>query len=122
FYPDIYDFHYFASKELTSAGVPEEKDVRWLGDEWEWDVDTYEEGWYQSALPKGWDRTRPREDRYHWSDLYIDTSVDALMVSVPASPTVCKPCKCFAFAGLANCQLPFTLYIKQQGGRYLYAS
>ncbi|MDR0456288.1 MAG: methyl-accepting chemotaxis protein [Treponema sp.] len=82
FYPEIFDFHYFASKELTSAGVPEEKDVRWLGDEWEWDVDTYEEGWYQSALPKGWDRARPREDRYHWSDLYIDTSVDALMVSV----------------------------------------
>ena len=82
FYPDIFDFHYFASKELTAAGVPAEKDVRWLGDEWEWDVDTYEEGWYQSALPKGWDRSRPRDDRYYWSDLYIDTSVNALMVSV----------------------------------------
>jgi len=82
FYPDIYDFHYFASKELTAAGVPAEKDVRWLGEEWAWDVDTYEEGWYLSALPKGWDRSRPREDRYHWSDLYVDTSVDALMVSV----------------------------------------
>jgi methyl-accepting chemotaxis protein len=90
FYPDIYDFHYFASKELTAAGVPEEKDVRWVGydvqtdeaSEWAWDVDTYEEGWYLSALPKGWDRSKPRESRYHWSDLYIDTSVDALMVSV----------------------------------------
>ncbi|MDR2718265.1 MAG: cache domain-containing protein, partial [Treponema sp.] len=90
FYPDIYDFHYFASKELTAAGVPEEKDVRWVGydvqtdeaSEWAWDVDTYEEGWYLSALPKGWDRGRPRESRYHWSDLYVDTSVDALMVSV----------------------------------------
>jgi len=90
FYPDIYDFHYFASKELTAAGVPAEKDVRWVGydvktdeaNEWVWDVDTYEEGWYQTVLPKGWDRSKPRENRYHWSDLYIDTSVDALMVTV----------------------------------------
>jgi len=90
FYPDIYDFHYFASKQLTTAGVPAEKDVHWLGydvstddtSEWAWDVDTYEEGWYLSALPKGWDRSRPRETRYNWSDLYIDTSVNALMVSV----------------------------------------
>jgi len=90
FYPDIYDFHYFASKQLTAAGVPEEKDVKWVGydvqtdeaSEWAWDVDTYEEGWYLSALPKGWDRSKPRESRYHWSDLYIDTSVNALMVSV----------------------------------------
>jgi len=90
FYPDIYDFHYFASKELTAAGVPAEKDVRWVGydvqtdeaSEWVWDVDTYEESWYQVVLPKGWDRKRPREDRYHWSDLYIDASVNALMVTV----------------------------------------
>ena len=90
FYPDIYDFHYFASKELTAAGVPAEKDVKWVGfdvqtddaSEWEWDVDTYDEGWYQVVLPKGWDRRRPREERYYWSDLYIDTSVDALMVTV----------------------------------------
>jgi methyl-accepting chemotaxis protein len=82
FYPDIYDFHYFASKEMTAAGIPAEKDVRWVGNEWAWDVDTYNEDWYQNALPKGWDRSKPREDRYHWSDLYIDTSVNALMVSV----------------------------------------
>jgi len=90
FYPDIYDFHYFSSKQLTAAGVPAEKDVKWVGydvqtdeaNEWVWDVDTYEEGWYLSALPKGWDRSKPREGRYYWSDLYIDTSVNALMVSV----------------------------------------
>jgi len=90
FYPDIYDFHYFSSKELTAAGVPAEKDVKWVGfdvqtdsaNEWTWDVDTYEEGWYLSALPKGWDRNKPREGRYYWSDLYVDTSVNALMVSV----------------------------------------
>jgi methyl-accepting chemotaxis protein len=82
FYPDAYDWHYFSSKVLTSDGVPKERDVEWQDSEWEWDVDTYEEGWYQIALPKGWDRNSPREDRYYWSDLYIDTSVDALMVSV----------------------------------------
>ncbi|GHV71063.1 hypothetical protein AGMMS49928_21290 [Spirochaetia bacterium] len=87
FYPNVYDFHYFASKalgtsSLGSAGVPSERDVKWLGDEWEWDVDTYEEGWYQIALPKGWNRSSPRDARYYWSELYVDTSVDALMVSV----------------------------------------
>jgi signal transduction histidine kinase/CheY-like chemotaxis protein len=90
FYPDIYDFHYFASKELTAAGIPSEKNARWVGydvntdeaNEWKWDVDTYEEGWYQVALPKGWDRARPRKNRFYWSDLYVDTSVNALMVTV----------------------------------------
>jgi two-component system, sensor histidine kinase and response regulator len=90
FYPDIYDFHYFVSKKLAAAGVPAEEDVRWVGydvqtdeaNEWKWDVDTYEEGWYQVALPKAWDRTMPRENRFYWSDLYIDTSVNALMVTV----------------------------------------
>ena len=90
FYPDVYDFHYFASKELTASGVPAEQDVHWVGydvqtdeaNEWVWDVDTYEEGWYLSALPKGWNRGVPRSTRYHWSELYIDDSVNALMVSV----------------------------------------
>jgi methyl-accepting chemotaxis protein len=82
FYPDVYDFHYFASKVLSAAGVPPEREVRWTGDEWAWDVNTYEEGWYLAALPKGWDRAMPRQSRYHWSELYEDTSVNALMVSV----------------------------------------
>jgi len=82
FYPDVHDFHYFVSKELTAAGIPSENGVRWVGGEWAWDVDTYQEGWYLAALPKGWNRTVPREKRYHWSELYVDTSVDALMVSV----------------------------------------
>jgi len=82
FYPDVHDFHYFVSKELTTAGIPSENNVRWVGGEWAWDVDTYEEGWYQAALPKGWNRTTPREKRYHWSELYVDASVNALMVSV----------------------------------------
>jgi methyl-accepting chemotaxis protein len=82
FYPDVHDFHYFVSKELTSAGIPAEEKVRWVGGEWAWDVNTYEEGWYLAALPKGWNRATPREKRYHWSELYVDTSVDALMVSV----------------------------------------
>jgi methyl-accepting chemotaxis protein len=82
FYHDVHDFHYFVSKELTAAGIPLENNVRWVGGEWAWDVDTYEEGWYQAALPKGWNRATPREKRYHWSELYVDTSVDALMVSV----------------------------------------
>jgi methyl-accepting chemotaxis protein len=81
FYQDVRDFHYFASKDI-SAGVPSENNVQWLGNEWEWDVDTYEQSWYVDALPKGWDRSRPREKRYHWSELYVDTSVNALMVSV----------------------------------------
>ncbi|GHV76245.1 hypothetical protein AGMMS49942_10660 [Spirochaetia bacterium] len=75
FYPGVYDFHYFASKDVTSEG-------KWVGDEWAWDVETYEEGWYQIALPKGWNPSIPRERRYYWSELYVDTSVDALMVSV----------------------------------------
>jgi methyl-accepting chemotaxis protein len=83
FYPDVYDFHYFASKALTAAGkVPAERDVQWTGNEWAWDVDTYEESWYQTALPKGWNRSTPREKHYYWSELYEDTSVNALMVSV----------------------------------------
>jgi methyl-accepting chemotaxis protein len=82
FYPDVYDFHYFASKELTAAGVPAERNVKWAGNEWEWDVDTYEESWYQIALPKGWDRSAGRDAHYYWSELYEDTSVNALMVSV----------------------------------------
>jgi methyl-accepting chemotaxis protein len=82
FYPDVRNFHYFVSKELTAAGIPSELNVRWVGGEWAWDVDTYKEGWYLSALPDGWNRAVPREKRYHWSELYVDTSVDALMVSV----------------------------------------
>jgi len=82
FYHDVHDFHYFVSKELTAAGIPSEKNVHWVGGEWAWDVNTYEEGWYLAALPKGWNRAVPREKRYHWSELYVDTSVDALMVSV----------------------------------------
>jgi methyl-accepting chemotaxis protein len=82
FYPDIYDFHCFVSKDLSVPGVLSENDVRWAGDTWEWDVDTYDEGWYQAALPKGWNRATPRASRYHWSELYVDTSVNVLMVSV----------------------------------------
>jgi methyl-accepting chemotaxis protein len=87
FYPDVYDFHYFASKKpgtlgLFESGGLKESGVQWTGSEWEWDVDTYGEGWYQSALPKGWDRSVPRDKRYYWSELYTDTSVNALMVSV----------------------------------------
>ena len=80
FYPDVYDFHFFASKDLT--GSLAENNVRWIGDEWAWDVDTYEEGWYLSALPKGWNRSTPRSERYYWSELYEDTSINVLMVSV----------------------------------------
>jgi len=82
FYPDVHDFHYFVSKDISSGGIPPENSVRWVGGEWAWDVDTYEEGWYKVALPKGWNRATPREKRYYWSELYVDTSVDALMVSV----------------------------------------
>ncbi|GHU33863.1 methyl-accepting chemotaxis protein [Spirochaetia bacterium] len=82
FYPEDYDFHHFVSKILTAQGIPDEKSVQWLGDEWAWDVDTYEEGWYQIVLPKGWSRSSPRDKRHYWSELYIDTSVNALMVTV----------------------------------------
>jgi methyl-accepting chemotaxis protein len=82
FYPDVYDFHYFASKVIGPSGLPTEKDVTWAGDEWAWDVDTYEEGWYRIALPKGWNKATPRDQRYYWSELYVDTSVNVLMVSV----------------------------------------
>jgi methyl-accepting chemotaxis protein len=82
FYPDVYDFHCFVSKDLSAPGGLSENNVQWAGDTWEWDVDTYDEGWYQAALPKGWNRATPREGRYYWSELYVDTSVDVLMVSV----------------------------------------
>ncbi|MDR0443447.1 MAG: methyl-accepting chemotaxis protein, partial [Treponema sp.] len=82
FYPNIHDFHCFVSKELSAGSLPTERNVVWLGDEWEWDVDTYDEGWYLTALPNGWNRSSPRQDRYYWSELYVDTSVDALMVTV----------------------------------------
>jgi methyl-accepting chemotaxis protein len=78
FYPDVYDFHFFASKE-AGGGTGEPK---WAGNEWEWEVSTYDESWYQSALPKSWNRALQREERYYWSDLYVDTSVDTIMVSV----------------------------------------
>ena len=83
FYPDVRDFHCFVSKVLSSGGqLPSEKEVRWAGDEWAWDLDTYEEGWYLSVLPKGWDRSRPRDTRYNWSELYVDESIDVLMVTI----------------------------------------
>jgi len=82
FYPNVYDFHFFASKVIGPAGLPSENNVVWAGDEWAWDVDTYEEGWYRIALPKGWNPQTPRDQRYYWSELYVDTSVDVLMVSV----------------------------------------
>ncbi|MDR2516160.1 MAG: bacteriohemerythrin [Spirochaetaceae bacterium] len=82
FYPGVYDFHYFASKNLAAGTIPPERDVTWAGSEWEWDVDTYAEGWYQIALPAGWNRAIPRENRAYWSELYVDTSVNVLMVSV----------------------------------------
>ena len=71
FYPDQYDFHLYSSKEgskVTGA--------------WTWDVSTYDEGWYQSAIPKGWDITKKRDQSQYWSELYIDTSINVLMVSV----------------------------------------
>jgi methyl-accepting chemotaxis protein len=77
FYPAQQDFHYFASKAIKSDGS-----FDWADGEWEWDVDTFEEGWYLSALPKGWNRARARDRRYYWSELYIDMSVNVLMVSV----------------------------------------
>jgi methyl-accepting chemotaxis protein len=82
FYPDVYDFHFFASKVIGSSGLPSENNVVWAGDEWAWDVDTYEEGWYCIAIPKGWNLQMPRDQRYYWSELYVDTSVNVLMVSV----------------------------------------
>jgi methyl-accepting chemotaxis protein len=82
FYKDVHDFHCFVSKELTSVGIPSEQNVRWVGDEWAWDVDTYEEEWYQIALPNNWNRSEKRDKRYYWSELYIDESVNALMITV----------------------------------------
>jgi methyl-accepting chemotaxis protein len=79
FYSDEYDFHFFASKALDGASA---SNVRWLGNEWQWEVDTYTEEWYQVALPPTWNRNTVRDQRYYWSELYIDTSVGALMVSV----------------------------------------
>ncbi|MDR1986414.1 MAG: methyl-accepting chemotaxis protein [Treponema sp.] len=81
FYPEIEDFHYFASKSLdTIASKPQ--DIQWMGDEWAWDVATYETDWYQVAVPPGWNMRQKRDQRYYWSELYIDTSVNALMVTI----------------------------------------
>ncbi|MDR2418200.1 MAG: HAMP domain-containing protein, partial [Treponema sp.] len=81
FDPAVEDFHYFASKSLnTIAAAPSQ--IYWMGDEWEWDVATYEEDWYQVAVPKGWDIRQKRDQTHYWSELYIDASVNALMVTI----------------------------------------
>jgi methyl-accepting chemotaxis protein len=81
FYPDIEDFHYFASKYLDTLQLSADK-IIWLGNEWAWDVATYEEDWYQVAVPKGWNPEQKRDKRYYWSEIYIDMSVNALMVTI----------------------------------------
>ena len=77
FYPDVRDFLLFLSKE-----DPKERNPDKIPAAWAWDVDTFAEGWYQVALPKGWNRATPRDKRSYWSELYVDTSVNVLMVSV----------------------------------------
>ena len=77
FYPDIHDFHLFISKKDPAETNPDK-----IPAEWTWDVDTFAEGWYQIALPQGWDRAKARDQRGYWSELYVDTSVNVLMVSV----------------------------------------
>jgi methyl-accepting chemotaxis protein len=81
FYPEIEDFHYFASKSLDTIDSSP-KNIQWMGDEWAWDVATYKTDWYQVAVPQGWDIRQKREQRYYWSELYTDTSVNALMVTI----------------------------------------
>ncbi|MDR0629518.1 MAG: methyl-accepting chemotaxis protein [Treponema sp.] len=81
FYPEIEDFHYFASKSLDTIDSSP-RNIRWMGDEWAWDVATYETDWYQVAVPQGWNLGQKRDQRYYWSELYTDTSVNALMVTI----------------------------------------
>ena len=77
FYPDVRDFLLFLSKENPMESNPDK-----IPPAWEWDVDTFAEGWYLVALPQGWDRAKARDKRGYWSELYLDTSVNVLMVSV----------------------------------------
>jgi methyl-accepting chemotaxis protein len=81
FYPEIEDFHYFVSKSVDTIDSPA-KDIQWMGDEWTWDVATYEADWYQVAVPQGWNIAQKREQRYYWSELYTDPSVNATMVTI----------------------------------------
>ncbi len=77
FYPEQFDFHLYVSKSDPRISNPDQVNA-----EWTWDVKTYEEGWYQSAIPRGWNRSIPRDQRHYWSELYVDTSINVLMVSV----------------------------------------
>jgi hypothetical protein len=43
---------------------------------------TYETDWYQVAVPQGWNIAQKREQRYYWNELYTDTSVNVLMVTI----------------------------------------
>ena len=71
FDPTQKDFHLYSSR--NGNGV---------NSSWQWDVSTFDEGWYQIAIPRGWDVTQKREQRLYWSELYVDTSINVLMVSV----------------------------------------
>ena len=77
FYPGTRDFLLFLSKSNPAESNPDK-----IPAHWSWDVDTFAEGWYQVALPPNWDRSKAREQRRYWSELYVDTSVNVLMVSV----------------------------------------
>ncbi|MDR1325875.1 MAG: methyl-accepting chemotaxis protein [Treponema sp.] len=81
FYPEIEDFHYFASKSLDTIDASP-RNIQWIGDEWIWDVATYEADWYQIAVPQGWNPQQKRDQQHYWSELYTDTSVNALMVTI----------------------------------------
>ena len=71
FDPAQKDFHLYSSK----AGDK-------IDSSWQWDVSTFDEAWYQVAIPKDWDVTKKRDQRFYWSELYVDTSINVLMVSV----------------------------------------
>ena len=65
------DFHLYSSQTGND-----------VNSSWQWDVSTYDEAWYQVAIPKNWDVTKKRDQRLYWSELYVDTSINVLMVSV----------------------------------------
>ena len=71
FDPAQKDFHLYSSQSGTKVDPS-----------WQWDVSTYDEAWYQIAIPKDWDITKKRDQRLYWSELYVDTSINVLMVSV----------------------------------------
>ena len=73
FYPEEKDVHLYAYGNISASRIKTE---------WQWDVDTYAEPWYQEALPASWNRNQKRPESTYWSEAYVEATSGVLMVSV----------------------------------------